>query len=62
MNKIAKYLIIIIFLSFVLTASAQSDEKTIRKGNRQYKRSHYTEAIAKYKEAFKMLTGKDFDM
>ena len=50
MNKLVKYLTIIVFLSSVLTVSAQNDEKAIRKGNRQYKRSHYTEAIAKYKE------------
>ena len=50
MNKLVKYLTIIVFLSTVLTVSAQNDEKAIRKGNRQYKRSHYTEAIAKYKE------------
>lgn len=50
MNKLVKYLTVIVFLSSVLTVSAQNDEKAIRKGNRQYKRSHYTEAIAKYKE------------
>ena len=50
MNKLVKYLTIIIFLSSVLTVSAQNDEKAIRKGNRQYKKANYTEAIAKYKE------------
>ncbi len=50
MNKLVKYLIIIIFLSSALTVSAQNDEKAIRKGNRQYKKANYTEAIAKYKE------------
>ena len=50
MNKFVKYLTIIVFLSSVLTVSAQGDEKAIRKGNRQYRRSNYTEAIAKYKE------------
>ena len=50
MNKLVKYLTIIIFLSSALTISAQNDEKAIRKGNRQYKKANYTEAIAKYKE------------
>ena len=50
MNKLVKYLTIIIFLSSALTVSAQNDEKVIRKGNRQYKKANYAEAIAKYKE------------
>ena len=50
MNKFVKYLTIIIFLSSALAVSAQNDEKAIRKGNRQYKKSNYAEAIAKYKE------------
>ena len=50
MNKLIKYLTIIIFLTSALTVTAQKDEKTIRKGNRQYRKSNYTEAIAKYKE------------
>ncbi len=50
MNKLVKYLTIIVFLSSALTVSAQNDEKAIRKGNRQYKKANYTEAIAKYKE------------
>ncbi len=50
MNKLVKYLTIIIFISSALTVSAQNDEKAIRKGNRQYKKANYTEAIAKYKE------------
>ena len=50
MNKLVKYLTIIIFLSSALTVSAQNDEKVIRKGNRQYKKANYAEAITKYKE------------
>ncbi len=46
-----KYLTIIFFLFSVLTGSAQSDEKAIRKGNRQYKKSNFEEAVTKYKEA-----------
>ena len=49
MNKFIKYLTIIVFLSSVLDVSAQNDEKVIRKGNRQYRKSNYTEAVAKYK-------------
>ena len=41
---------IIILLSSALAVSAQNDEKAIRKGNRQYKKANYAEAIAKYKE------------
>ena len=48
MNKLVKYLTIIVFLSSALTLSAQSDEKAIRKGNRNYKSGNYEEAIAKY--------------
>ena len=50
MNKLVKYLIVIIFLSSALAVSAQNDEKAIRKGNRQYKKANFAEAITKYKE------------
>ena len=51
MNKLVKYLTIIVFLTSALTLSAQSDEKAIRKGNRNYKSGNYEEAITKYREA-----------
>ena len=54
MNRFVKYLTVIVFLSFALSVSAQSDEKAIRKGNRKYRKSNYTEAIAKYKEALNL--------
>ena len=54
MNKLVKYLTIIVFLSSALTLSAQSDEKAIRKGNRNYKNGNYEEAIAKYREALEI--------
>ena len=54
MNKFVKYLTIIILLSSALAVSAQNDEKAIRKGNRQYKKANYAEAIAKYKEVVEL--------
>ena len=54
MNKFVKYLTIIVFLSSALTLSAQSDEKAIRKGNRNYKSGNYEEAIARYREALEI--------
>ena len=44
-------MIIITLLCSALSVSAQSDEKAIRKGNRQYKSGNYEEAIANYREA-----------
>ena len=54
MNKLIKYLTIIVFLSSALTVSAQSDEKAIRKGNRCYKSGHYEQAIEHYREALEI--------
>ena len=54
MNKLIKYLTVIVFLSSALTVSAQSDEKAIRKGNRCYKSGHYEQAIAHYREALEI--------
>lgn len=51
MKRSNKYLIIITLLCSALSVSAQSDEKAIRKGNRQYKSGNYEEAIANYREA-----------
>jgi uridine kinase len=51
MNKFIKYLTIIVFLSSVLTVSAQSDEKAIRRGNRNYKSGNYEQAIENYRKA-----------
>ena len=59
MNKLVKYLTIIVFLSSALTLSAQSDEKAIRKGNRNYKSGNYEEAIAKYREALEIRPNND---
>ena len=54
MKTFVKYLTIIVFLSSALSLSAQSDEKAIRKGNRQYKKENYKEAIANYREALEI--------
>jgi len=54
MNKLIKYLTIIVFLSSALTVSAQSDEKAIRKGNRCYKSGHYEQAIEYYRKALEI--------
>ncbi len=54
MNKIIQYLTIIIFLSSALSVSAQSDEKAIRRGNRNYKSANYEQAIAHYKKALEI--------
>ena len=54
MNKVVKYLTIIVFLSSALTVSAQSDEKAIRKGNRYYKGGNYEQAIENYRKALEI--------
>ncbi len=54
MNKFIKYLIIIVFLFSSLAVLAQSDEKAIRKGNRNYKSANYEQAIAYYKKALEI--------
>ena len=54
MNTISKYLIAIALMVSCFSASAQSDEKLIRKGNRDYKRSNYTEAEVNYKKALEV--------
>ena len=51
MKRFSKYLIFSLFLFSALSASAQSDEKAIRKGNRYYKSGNYEQAIASYREA-----------
>ena len=51
MKTISKYLIAIVLTVSCLSASAQTDEKLIRKGNRQYKKSNFTEAEVNYKKA-----------
>ena len=51
MKTISKYLITIVLCVCFASASAQTDEKLIRKGNRDYKRSDYTEAEVKYRKA-----------
>ena len=54
MNKLIKYLTIIVFLSSALSVSAQSDEKAIRKGNRNYKGGNYEQAISNYRKALEI--------
>ena len=54
MKTISTYLIVIVLMVSCLSASAQSDEKLIRKGNRNYKRSNYTEAEVNYKKALEV--------
>ena len=54
MNKFIKYLTIIVFLSSALTVSAQSDEKAIRRGNRDYKNGNYKQAITNYRKALEI--------
>ena len=54
MNRIIQYLIIIVFLSPALVCSAQSDEKAIRKGNRNYKNGNYEQAISNYRKALEI--------
>ena len=51
MKTISKYLITIVLCVCFASASAQTDEKLIRKGNRDYKRGNYTEAEINYKKA-----------
>ena len=54
MKRFSRYLIIIAFLTSVLTVSAQSDEKAIRRGNRNYRRGNYEQAITRYREALEI--------
>ena len=54
MNRLIKYLTIIVFLFSAFSVSAQSDEKAIRKGNRNYKSGHYEQAISHYRKALEI--------
>ena len=54
MKTFCKYLTTIILAFVFLSASAQSDEKLIRKGNRQYKKLNFTEAEVNYKKALEV--------
>jgi tetratricopeptide (TPR) repeat protein len=51
MKTFCKYLTAIALVLSVVSATAQTDEKLIRKGNRQYKKSNFTEAEVNYKKA-----------
>ena len=52
MKTINKHIVVLaVLLLSVLSLTAQTDEKLIRKGNRYYKRSNFSEAEAKYKSA-----------
>lgn len=51
MKTFCKYLTTIILAFAFVSASGQTDEKLIRKGNRQYKKRNYTEAEVNYKKA-----------
>ena len=54
MNRFSKYLIVIALLFSVLSVSAQSDEKAIRKGNRSYNSGNYEQAIENYRKALEI--------
>ena len=54
MKTLHKYLIFITLLSLSLSISAQTDEKMIRKGNRNYRRGNYTEAEVSYRKALEV--------
>ena len=54
MKTISKYLIAIVLVVSCLSASAQSDEKLIRKGNHEYNWGNYTEAEVNYKKALEV--------
>lgn len=54
MKRFSKYLIVIALLCSALSVSAQSDEKAIRRGNRNYKSGNYEQAIENYKKALEI--------
>ena len=55
MKKFCKYLTTIVLVFSFASASAQSsDEKLIRKGNRQYNKQNYAEAEVNYKKALEV--------
>ena len=54
MKTLLKYLTTILLAFAFVSASAQSDEKLIRKGNRQYRKSNFTEAEVNYKKALEV--------
>lgn len=54
MKRFSKYLIVIALLCSAFSVSAQSDEKAIRKGNRNYKSGNYEQAIENYNKALEI--------
>ena len=54
MKRFSKYLIIIALLISAFSVSAQSDEKAIRRGNRNYKSGNYEQAIENYRKALEI--------
>ena len=46
-----KYILLILFLSFVGLSFAQEEKKHIREGNKHYENEKYTEATESYKKA-----------
>ena len=54
MKRFSKYLIVIALLCSALSVSAQSDEKAIRRGNRNYKSGNYEQAIENYRKALEI--------
>ena len=54
MKRFSKYLIIIALLFSAFSVSAQSDEKAIRRGNRNYKSENYEQAIESYRKALEI--------
>ena len=51
MKTFLKYLTTIVLALSFASVTAQTDEKMIRKGNRQYRKSNFTEAEVNYKKA-----------
>lgn len=51
MKTFSKYILALSLVFTTLCASAQTDVKLLRKGNRQYKKGNYTEAEVQYKKA-----------
>lgn len=51
MKTFSKYILALSLVFFTIGASAQTDVKLLRKGNRQYKKGNFTEAEVQYKKA-----------
>ena len=51
MKTFSKYILALTLVLATVCASAQTDVKLLRKGNRQYKKGNFTEAEVQYKKA-----------